>query len=119
MNVPENVIATGSFDNTVKLWDLQSSSYKPIQVLDDFKDSITKVMFTGDSIIAGSVDGFLRTYDIRMGKLLKDTVGSINSFDIGEDKKFLAISTLSSVLKLFDLSIGEIVAEYSGHHKSD
>ena len=52
LNLAENVIATGSFDNSVKIWDLQSSSFKPIQVLDDFKDSVTKVMFTDDQIIA-------------------------------------------------------------------
>jgi mitogen-activated protein kinase organizer 1 len=53
LNFHENVIATGSFDNSVKLWDLMSSSYKPIQVLDDFKDSITKVAWTDDQIITG------------------------------------------------------------------
>lgn len=124
------MIATGSFDNSVKLWDIMSPSFKPIQVLDDFKDSITKVMFTEDKIIAAyvffkvnsirSVDGYLRTYDIRMGKLIRDNIESaINSFDIGEDKKFVVLSTLSSTIKLFDLSIGEMVAEYKGHHKSD
>jgi len=30
LNLYENVIATGSFDNSVKLWDLMSSNYKPI-----------------------------------------------------------------------------------------
>ena len=70
------MIATGSFDNSVKLWDLMSSQHKPIQVLDDFKDSVTKVVFTDDQIIASSVDGYLRTYDLRMGKLVKDNLES-------------------------------------------
>lgn len=48
INAYENVIATGSFDNSVKLWDLMSSSYKPIQVLDDFTDSVTKVLMNDD-----------------------------------------------------------------------
>ena len=48
INAYENVIATGSFDNSVKLWDLMSSSYKPIQVLDDFTDSVTKVLMKDD-----------------------------------------------------------------------
>jgi hypothetical protein len=55
-----------------------------------------------------------------MGRLLKDDMGSpINSFDLGEDKKFVVLSTLSSKIKLLDNSIGETVAEYSGSHKSD
>lgn len=48
LNEYENVIASGSFDNSVKLWDLMSNNYRPIQVLDDFKDSVTKVVFTDD-----------------------------------------------------------------------
>jgi WD40 repeat protein len=55
-----------------------------------------------------------------MGRLLKDDMGSpINSFDLGEHKKFVVLSTLSSKIKLLDNSIGETVAEYSGSHKSD
>lgn len=46
LNPHQNVIATGSYDNTVKLWDLMSRNNKPIQMLDDFKDSITKVIMT-------------------------------------------------------------------------
>ena len=43
-------------------------------MLDDFKDSITKIISTENSIIVGSVDGILRTYDIRMGKLIRDPI---------------------------------------------
>ena len=38
---------------------------------------------------------------------------------MGTDKKFIALSTLSSTIKLLDNSIGDVVAEYKGHHKSD
>jgi len=79
------VIATGSFDNSVKIWDLMSSQHKPIQVLDDFRDSVTKVVFTDDQIIASSVDGFLRTYDMRMGKLVKDNLESKSIYSSNVD----------------------------------
>lgn len=71
-------------------------------------------------MIASSVDGTIRTYDIRMGKLIRDDIESpINSFDVGRDKKFAVVSTLSSTIKLVDLQTGEIVTEYKGYHKSD
>jgi hypothetical protein len=58
-------------------------------VLDDFKDSVTKIIVTEDQIIAGyglieiyvlyrSVDGVLRTYDLRMGKLIRDKMECMN-----------------------------------------
>ena len=89
-------------------------------MLDDFKDSITKVIVTDDSIIAGSVDGILRTYDIRMGKLIRDKMESpINGVDLSEDKKFAVVSCLNSTIKLMDMNIGEVVSEYKGAHKSN
>lgn len=48
-------------------------------MLDDFKDSITKIIVTEDSIIVSCMDGVLRTYDIRMGKLVRDKIDSKNN----------------------------------------
>lgn len=46
-----------------------------LQVLKEAKDSITKVLVIGDQILTGSLDCFLRTYDIRMGNLNSDCIG--------------------------------------------
>lgn len=51
---------------------------KQLQVLKDAKDSITKVLVTSHQILTGSLDCFLRTYDIRMGTLDADFIGSKN-----------------------------------------
>ena len=39
----------------------------PPQTLSDFRDSVTRVVTTGDCIMATSVDGCFRTYDLRKG----------------------------------------------------
>ena len=89
------------------LWDLLSRNNKPIQTLSDFRDSVTKVHQTATQIIASSVDGYLRVFDIRMMKMLSfGQYESINSFDMGLDLSFAAISTLDSSIHLQDISDG-------------
>jgi mitogen-activated protein kinase organizer 1 len=70
----ESVLATGSYDGTVRLWDLKSSSYLPIETLKSFKDSVTKVICREERIYASSVDGCVRTFDIAMGEILQDNL---------------------------------------------
>ncbi len=66
---------TGSFDATVRLWDCKSQSAKPIQVLEESKDSVSSLHVVGHEIVTGSVDGRLRLYDLRMGQVYVDVIG--------------------------------------------
>lgn len=62
----------GGFDGTVRLWDCKSQQRMPIQVLDEAKDSITSITIRGSDILTSSVDGHVRSYDLRKGKLSAD-----------------------------------------------
>jgi mitogen-activated protein kinase organizer 1 len=42
-----------SFDATVRLWDIRSSNFQPIQVIEDFKDSVMSVDVQGVEIVTG------------------------------------------------------------------
>ena len=70
-----SVVVSGSFDATVMIWDTKSQSSKPVQVLKEAGDSVSSVQVIGWDILAGSVDGKLRIYDLRMGMLSTDTIG--------------------------------------------
>ena len=88
-------------------------------MLDDFKDSVTKVIFNETQIICACVDGYLRTYDIRMGKLLKDNIShAMNSCDISLDGRYALLSCLNSSTYLFDMDTSEVLKTYTGAHKS-
>lgn len=52
----------------------RSRSTKEMQALTEFNDSVSSLVVTDHEVIAGSVDGKLRTYDIRMGKLITDVI---------------------------------------------
>ena len=54
------------------MWDLRSQQGKPIQVLSEAKDSVTCIVIQDREIVASSVDGHVRTYDLRVGQLTAD-----------------------------------------------
>jgi mitogen-activated protein kinase organizer 1 len=53
----------------------RSQNRTPIQILDDAKDAIQTLHIRGPRITTGSVDGHVRTYDLRMGQLRADNLG--------------------------------------------
>ncbi|CAE6517845.1 unnamed protein product [Rhizoctonia solani] len=107
-----------------------SKSRAPIQVLGEAKDSITFLDEAKDSItcihigvteiITGSVDGHVRTYDMRMGELKSDFIGPpISSISPSADNQTLLICTLDSRLRLMDRVNGQMLNTFSGHVSND
>ncbi len=118
---------TASYDATVAIWDGRSKDYKPIQILKEAKDSVTSVLVrqqTGDQkhdnmavIHTASVDGKVRTYDLRKGQLQSDDVGSpITSMAVTKDGNCLVVSCLDGTIRLMEIATGELLNTYEGHH---
>jgi mitogen-activated protein kinase organizer 1 len=70
------VLFSGSYDRSVRVWDLRSNSRSEIQIIRDFKDSVSSIDVGNDkkTIICGSIDGCVRTYDLRQGKQFVDHI---------------------------------------------
>ena len=92
-----SVVVSAGYDRSLRAWDCRSHSIEPIQVsfffsyrklvqnsywfvlkvifdlqiIDTFMDSVMSVCLTKTEIIAGSVDGTVRTFDIRMGRYVR------------------------------------------------
>lgn len=98
------------------LWDVNSRKLDPVQVLKDAKDSITSIQITDHEILTTSVDCCVRVYDIRMGKMIKDYIGSIITFgNITHDGQCYVLSCSDDMVKLFDKDLGELLNKFTGH----
>jgi mitogen-activated protein kinase organizer 1 len=121
MNDDGTVLITCSYDQTMCVWDLRSVSRDPIQKMMDFRDSVSCVAHSSNTITAGSVDGFVRTYDMRNGKLHSDYLRDpVTSVRYSNDQRSILATCLGSsgdhgTVRLLDLNKGVQLQEYTGH----
>ncbi|GAA5969443.1 hypothetical protein JCM11641_008118 [Rhodosporidiobolus odoratus] len=115
-NAAATVLASGSFDTTVRLWDIKSQNRTPLQVLEEARDSITSIRIHEHTIMTGCVDGYVRTYDLRMGQLKVDFFDQpVTALTPLSDNSLLLVATLDSTHRLLDPQLGTVVQSFSGH----
>jgi len=119
---------TASYDATVKIWDARNhSAFSPIQSLNEAKDSVTDVQIdceTTHLIRTASVDGTVRTYDVRMGIITCDDCHvAITSMTQSNDGQCLAVHGLDdATIRLLDLTVSSnptssfVLNTFTGHH---
>lgn len=114
-----SIIVSGSYDKTVRIWDLKSRSAAPIQVLAQARDSISSLVVSPSEIITGSVDGCIRKYDIRMGILATDKLHQpVTNVSLSNDHNCILASCLDSTVRLIDKASGEVLSTYKGHRNT-
>lgn len=78
-----------------------------MQILEEAKDGISALVVRDAEIIAGSVDGRLRSYDVRMGRVVVDVqAGPITSLDLTRDGKCVLVGCLDGKIRLMDRADG-------------
>lgn len=81
---------------------------------------MTSLVAVEHAILAGSVDGTIRRFDVRMGRIYTDELHHpVASLALSRDGLCVLAACLDSRLRLLDIQAGELLASYTGHtHES-
>ncbi|GMY33020.1 WD repeat domain-containing protein 83 [Fagus crenata] len=105
-NEYSSVVVSAGYDQSLRAWDCHRN----------ISDSVMSVCLTKSEIIAGSVDGTVRTFDLRIGRERSDNLGQpVNCISLSNDSNCVLASCLDSTLRLLDRLSGELLQEYKGH----
>ncbi|KAH8105298.1 WD40 repeat-like protein [Cristinia sonorae] len=127
----QNWIASGSFDRTVKLWDLAnvpSPKQDPLITLQAPEASGPKASIYalasdpfGNIIATGSPERVIRMWDPRSGKRIGKLVGhtdNIRAILVSEDSRYLLTGSADASIKLWSLSSQRCLHTFTHHTES-
>ncbi|XP_039063947.1 WD repeat domain-containing protein 83-like isoform X2 [Hibiscus syriacus] len=115
-NENASVVVSAGYDRSLRAWYCRSHSTGPIQIIDSFLDTVMSVCLTKTEITGGSVDGTVRTFDIRIGREISDDLRQpVNCISKSNDGNCILASCLDSCIRILDRSTGELLQEYKGH----
>ena len=81
------MLATASFDGTVRLWNIDDGSC--MRILSRHRDSVYSVAFSpsGDFLASGSLAGQLYIWNVQEGKQIKSFKGKGDIFEVAWNKE--------------------------------
>ncbi|WP_242040283.1 nSTAND1 domain-containing NTPase [Anabaena subtropica] len=111
-------IVSGSYDNTLRLWDVNGNSIgKPLM---GHESGVHSVAFSpdGQRIVSGSYDNTLRLWDVNgnsIGKPLMGHESGVTSVAFSPDGKYIVSGSRDNTLRLWDVNGNSIGKPLMGH----
>jgi WD40 repeat protein len=111
------LLATGSKDNTVRLWDVERAF--ELRKLSGHTAWIKAVAFSPDGkwLATGALDGAVKLWDVATGRELKSLSGggSINAIAFSPDARLLATGNAENSVQLWNAQTGQVERTLAGH----
>lgn len=125
-NKNEEILVTGSYDSTIKLWQLiQIDHWKCLRVLKGHQSNVLASLAISDNqyrLVSGSGDGHLSVWDIETGERIKDIdtkSGSVDALLVDEKKGYVISGHGNGEIKAWNIEKGECLKTLATEHKGD
>ncbi|EGJ34960.1 MULTISPECIES: caspase family protein [Moorena] len=111
-------LASGSDDNTIKLWNLETG--EEIRTLIGHTETVHSVSFSrdGQTLASGSYDNTIKLWDPKTGKVIRTLIGHtevVRSVSFSRDGQTLASGSDDNTIKLWNLETGKTIRTLIGH----
>ena len=110
-------IVSGSMDDTIKVWDLQSG--RLLRSLKGHSFGVYSVAVTpdGKKVVSGSGDHTVKVWDLQSGRLLRslEHTNSVFALAVTPDGSQVISGSQDSTLQVWDLQSGRLLRSLEGH----
>ncbi|MGH9883231.1 MAG: caspase family protein, partial [Pyrinomonadaceae bacterium] len=112
------MLASGSFDKTIKLWEVATG--RELRTLTGHSESVTSVAFSSDgkTLASGSFDKTIKLWEVATGRELSTLTGhsgEVSSVAFSGDGKTLASGSGDRTIKLWEVTTGRELRTLTGH----
>jgi WD40 repeat protein len=114
-------LATGSYDNTAKLWDIQTGNL--IQTLNGHENWVSDVAFSPDGryLLTGSFDNTAKIWDLSNGTVIVTLSGhsdTVLAVAYSPEGNFVLTGSNDKTAKLWDVRTGQEIYTFNGHEEA-
>lgn len=97
----ESILATGSYDTTIKIWDIESG--ETIRTLTGHESGIRCLQFDDMKLISGSIDRNIKIWNWRTGECLSTYLGHTGGIvGLHFDSTLLASGSMDNTIKIWN-----------------
>ncbi|PUU84058.1 WD40-repeat-containing domain protein [Tuber borchii] len=99
----DNMLATGSYDRTIKIWDIESG--EEIRTLAGHDLGVRALMFDDQKLISGSLDKSLKIWNWRTGECISTLRGhAAGVICVHFDENLLASGSIDKTIKIWNFA---------------